>query len=224
VPKIAEKFEIIIINDGSIDGTSLIAERLTKYYPCVRLVSQSNKGYGGALKSGFINSKYDWIFYTDSDLQFDLKELKRFITHTDYYDLIIGYRKNRAEGWKRQIFTVALKIWNNFFLAFPLSIKDIDCGFKLLHKRVVKNASPLISDGAMLSTEILLKAYRSNFRIKQIGVSHYSRMSGKPTGNNLKVISRAVRDTFILQKHLLLRIPIVKYTGIYLKQIKNYLF
>ena len=207
VPKVADKYEIIIVNDGSNDATLPIAKRLARKYKAVRVVTQRNKGYGGALKLGFKSVRYDWIFYTDADLQFDITELKRFVSQARKHDLVIGYRKKRVEGWKRQVFASALKVWNRVMLAFPLHVGDIDCAFKLFHRRVLRNVEPLISDGAMLSTEFLMKAHQAGLECAQVGVTHYARRVGTPTGNNWKVIARAVRDTFILKKHLLKKAP-----------------
>lgn len=224
VPKIAQKYEIIIVNDGSTDKTLAISKQLAKKNKYVRVVSQKNQGYGGALKSGFASAKYDWVFYTDADLQFDMRELTKFIKYTGKYDLVIGFRKIRAEGWKRQLIASLLKIWNRIFLAFPSKIKDIDCAFKLMHKRVLRNILPLISDGAMVSTEILLKAYRSNFNIRQTGVNHFARQTGTPTGNNLMVIAKAVRDTFILKKHLFQKTAFGRYVSVQYRQIRSMIF
>lgn len=202
LPNIADKYEIILINDGSKDKTKELAEDLVKRHKEVKLINQRNKGYGGAVKRGFKESMYDWVFFSDGDLQFNLEDLYTFINYCDSYDLIIGYRKNRAEGFRRKILADLLKIWNFIFLGFPLYIKDIDCAFKLIHRNVIDDCMPLISDGALLSTEFLLKAHRKSFRIKQLGVRHYKRKYGKPTGSNIFVILRAVRDTFILQWNL----------------------
>lgn len=203
LPLVAKKYEVIIINDGSKDNTKQIVQRLQKKYKNLKLVNQRNKGYGGALKRGFKESKYQWIFFTDSDLQFNMEELEKFISHTANNDLIIGYRLNRAEGWKRHILAKMLKLWNRVILNFPREIKDIDCAFKLIKKDVLKKIEPLISDGAMVSTEMLLKADRSGFRFQQIGVNHYQRTIGNPTGNNKKVIAKAVTDTFKLKLSLM---------------------
>lgn len=201
-PLVADVFEVILVNDGSTDKTREVAEGLVKKYPNIRLVNQPNKGYGGAVKTGFAESKYEWVFFSDGDLQFDLNEIKKFIPYTKDNDLVIGYRINRAEGFKRILLARMLKIWNRVFLGFPRYIKDIDCAFKLIKKDVITDFSPLVSDGAMVTTEFLLKSHQKGYKIAQIGVNHYKRQFGNPTGSNLKVVKKAVRDTFVLQRLL----------------------
>ncbi len=204
LPLVAKKYEIIVINDGSQDATGPIVERLANHYKTVRLVNQRNKGYGGALKRGFKEAKYDWIFFTDSDLQFNLQELKKLVQVAVAQDLhmVLGYRTNRAEGLKRALLARALKIWNRVLLGFPRKIKDIDCAFKLIRKDVIHTIEPLFSDGAMVSTELLLKAHQAQIDYAQVGVKHYKRQHGKPTGNSISVIFTAVRDTLLLKKSL----------------------
>lgn len=202
LPKIAKEYEIIVVNDGSKDLTLQIAKRLALKDKHIKIVNQKNKGYGGAIKSGFRKAKYDWIFFTDCDLQFDLEELEKFIPFHKDYELILGYRIKRAEGKNRKVLANLLKIWNSVLLGFPKDIKDIDCAFKLFNKNVLKSVEPLISDGALVSTEFLLKAYYAGFKYTQIGVHHFKRHSGTPTGSNLKVIFKAVVDTFILKYQL----------------------
>lgn len=202
LPSVAKKFEIIIINDGSRDATLTISKRLANQFKQVRVISQKNRGYGGALKRGFKTAKFEWIFFTDSDLQFDLSELTRFVPHTLRHSIVIGYRKKRAEGKSRQMLASMLKLWSKVILGFPEGVKDIDCAFKLIHKSVLNTVGELQSEGAMVSTELLLKTHRAGFDIKQIGVTHQLRLHGTQTGNNLKVILKAVLDTFSLKYSL----------------------
>ena len=199
LPSLVKKFEIIIVNDGSTDRTGKLGRELSRKHRVVYSYNHKNLGYGGALKKGFSKTKYRWVFYTDSDLQFDITELKKFIALTADYQLILGYRKNRAEGARRTMLANALKVWNAILLGFPRDIKDIDCAFKLIHRDVLQLVQPLTSDGAMISTELLLKAHLSHIPYIQVGVKHYPRKSGTPSGSNWLVIARAVRDTFHLQ-------------------------
>lgn len=201
LPKVAKRFELIVINDGSMDNTLHVARAFQAEHPdLVRVVSQKNTGYGGALKRGFKEARYEWIFFTDSDLQFNVEEISRFLPYAHSADLIIGHRLRRAEGWTRQTLAKWLRIWNFLWLDFPLSIKDIDCAFKLIRKNVLDQISPFVSDGAMISTEILLKSYLISCKIDQVGVHHYRRFAGLPTGNDVRVIFRAVHDTFVLRR------------------------
>lgn len=200
--RVAHKYEVIVVNDGSKDATLSVARRLARQHENIRVVTQANTGYGGALKRGFKASRYEWIFFTDADLQFDITELMNFVEKSTKYQLILGYRKTRAEGWKRQLLADMLKIWNRVLLGFPMNIKDIDCAFKLIHRSVLEKVTPLTSNGAMVSTELLLRAYYAKVAYRQIGVEHYQRSTGSSTGSNLKVILRAVFDTFALQSKL----------------------
>lgn len=201
--RVAHQYEVIVVNDGSKDATLSIARRLARQHENVRVVTQANTGYGGALKRGFKVSQYEWIFFTDADLQFDITELLKFVEKTKKYQLVLGYRKTRAEGFKRQLLADMLKVWNRVLLGFPMNIKDIDCAFKLVHRSVLEKVTPLTSNGAMVSTEFLLRAHYSKVAYHQIGVEHYQRSTGSSTGSNVKVIARAIFDTFVLQSKLL---------------------
>lgn len=203
IPSIAKKYEIIVIDDGSTDATASIVSRLAKKHPSIRLITQSNQGYGGALKRGFSESRYEWIFFTDSDLQFDLNEITHFIASTDQHRVIIGYRKNRAEGWWRNLLAKSLKIVGRIWFGFPTQIKDIDCAYKLIHRDVIGSTLPLYSDGAMISTELLLKIHRLRCGYLQLPVTHFVRHVGTSTGSSFRVISKAFIDLFALKLHLL---------------------
>jgi glycosyltransferase involved in cell wall biosynthesis len=201
-PQVAEKYEIILVNDGSSDKTQEIAEKLVSKHKEVCVVTQENMGYGGALKRGFKECKNEWTFYSDGDLQFDLHEIEKFIPHTAEFDFIIGYRKKRIEGYKRKALMILLKIWNKVFLGLPLNIKDVDCGFKLLNTQKLAELGPLLTNGAMLETEFMLRGHLKKYRIKQLGVTHRERLHGSSTGDDPKVVFRAVKETFGLAKRL----------------------
>ncbi|MDD3679545.1 MAG: glycosyltransferase family 2 protein [Candidatus Shapirobacteria bacterium] len=200
VPRFARKFEIILVNDGSSDQTGPIAKKLAGSNSKIKLVNhKKNRGYGGAIKSGFRAARYNWVFFADGDRQFDLKEINKLLSHTDKADLIIGYRKRRADT---PIRLLNAKLFNFLIrVLFGLRVADIDCAFKLINKEVIDKLV-LKSNGALISSELLIKAQKAGFKIHQVPVSHYPREGGSPTGANPRVIFKAFYDIFTLWKEL----------------------
>ncbi len=196
-PEIAEEWEILIIDDGSSDGTLKKAQQLSKEVKNIRVVTHTpNRGYGAALKEGFENAKYEVVVFTDGDGQFDFSEVKKFVEEIEDADMVIGFRKKRRDTFTRDVLMRMLKIWDFVFFAFWF--RDIDCGFKMFKKEALMQILPLRSEGAMITTEILAKAVRKKLKIKQVEVEHYPRQFGKQTGANLPVIVRAVLESLIL--------------------------
>ncbi len=180
-------WEIIIINDGSTDNTQKVAESLAEKSKKIRVINQENGGYGRALRAGFDNSKYDWIVYTDADGQFDFQEVIKFLEKTSQADLILGYRIKRNDPYIR---LVVARGWAILMLIFfGLKLKDVDCGFKMVNRKVLEGIPALESTrGGMINAELVIKAGNFGFRVIQIGVHHYPRLYGKPTGAGMKVI------------------------------------
>jgi glycosyltransferase involved in cell wall biosynthesis len=198
--RIAKSYEVIVVNDGSTDCTAKIVDKLCRENPNIKPIHQENKGYGGALKAGFAAAKKDWIFFTDSDLQFDVSELSKFVSYTDEYDFIFGYRARRADRFHRKMIAFMLKIWNKIWLGFPLFIKDIDCAFKLMKRKSFLSIGEIYSSGAMITTEFILKIINKAYAIKQLPVTHKPRLFGNSTGSNVRVIWNAIKETFVLRK------------------------
>jgi len=195
--KIARQYEVIVVDDGSIDQTSVIVRKMVKKNSKIRLITHApNRGYGAALKSGFYHARYDWIAYTDSDNQFDFKEINNFLVNKNKADLIIGYRAPRRDSWQRILIARLLRLWN--FIFFGLWVKDVDCGFKLIKKEVINKINRLQVEGGMIETELLIKAKKAGFKIIEIPVSHYQRQKGRQTGADLKVVFKAVKESFQL--------------------------
>lgn len=199
--KIANKWEIIIVNDGSKDKTGEVALNLQKKHPKnISIITHNpNRGYGAAFKSGFYNAKYEWIAFTDADGQFDFGEITNFINRQKKTnaDLVIGYYLERKVS-KSVILTS--KIWEIIvFLFFGLKVKDIDCGFKLVSKKVIDTIPKLEAErGAFVSSEFLIKAKKAGFKIVEVGVHHFARTEGQATGRQLKVIIKSFTDLFKL--------------------------
>ncbi len=198
---IAAKWEIIIVNDGSKDNTGKVALKIQEKHPKnIQIITHNpNRGYGAALKSGLYNSKYQWIAFTDADGQFDFNEISNLIEEQKKTksDLVIGYYLARQVS---KFAIITSKIWELIvFVLFGLHVTDIDCGFKLINKKVVEKIPKLEAErGAFISSEFLIKAKKAGFKITEIGVHHFPRVEGKATGRNLKVIFKSFSDLFQL--------------------------
>lgn len=192
--EVAHKFELIIVDDGSKDRTGEIADKLAKKYSFIRVIHHHpNKGYGEALKSGFYNAKYEWIVFTDSDGQLDFSEVTKLIEVKDGVDIVAGYRLNRQDSVIRKLFGFGWTMLANLLLG--INVRDVDCAFKLINKKVIETIPHLESTrGGMISPELLGRARKAGFKIKEVGVHHYSRTKGKQSGAELKVILKSFID------------------------------
>ncbi len=184
--------EIVVVDDGSRDGTGNAVRALAQQYPSVRLVPHpKNQGYGAALYSGFTSATKEWIFLTDSDRQFNLAEFTRLADLTSQADLVIGYRAPRRDPFHRRLNGWG---WNMLVnVLFGATARDVDCAFKLF-KRDILDRVTILSRGAAFSAEFLVRAQRAGYTIAQVPVSHLPRRAGKPTGARLDVILRAFRE------------------------------
>ena len=198
--EIADQWEIIVVDDGSSDGTARIIREFADRSPnIIGIHHPSNRGYGAALKSGIMQAKQELIFFCDSDLQFDIRELERLMQWIDTYDIVIGFREKRRDPLYRKINAFSWNMLVRYLLG--LKVRDIDCAFKIFHRRVFEKIE-IRAVGAMVNTEILAQAVRYGFSIKEIPVSHYPRLKGKQTGANLRVIVRAFKELMRLYREL----------------------
>lgn len=202
--RVAQDFEVLIINDGSTDETAKVASVLAEKYKQVRVINhEKNRGYGASLRSGFYNSRFDFIFFMDADGQFKMGEIDKLIElqRKTNADLVVGSYRRRAVPLYRKLNTF---LWQLVvFALFWFKVRDIDCGFKLIKKVVIDKIDKLESErGAFISTELLVKAKKAGFKIVEVPVTHYPRLKGSGTGANLAVIIRSFLDLFKLWKKL----------------------
>jgi glycosyltransferase involved in cell wall biosynthesis len=186
--------EIILVNDGSRDGTGRVGRELAGRIAHFRLVEHyPNRGYGGALKAGFAEAGGDLIAFVPADKQFNFGEIRRFLAELERTgaDIVSGYRADRQDNAVRQLNAWG---WNTLVrLLFGYLCRDIDCGFKLFRREVLAHVA-IASDGAMIDTEFLAGARARGYRIAEVPVTHLPRTAGEATGANLRVIARAFRD------------------------------
>ncbi len=196
----AVRHEVIVVDDGSTDDTLAIASALAAADPAVRVIAhESNRGYGAALRSGIEAAREPWILLTDADGQFDLTQLDDFLPFAGEHDLLVGYRYVRRDPLNRR---VSARAWNLLVDGvFGLPVRDVDCAFKLVRRECVAGL-PLVSEGAMISTELLVRCLAGGARLKELGVRHRPRTAGSQSGNNPRVIARAFRELALLRRQL----------------------
>ncbi len=191
--KITPDYEVIVVDDGSRDGTSDVVKGLIPQYPKLRLVrNDPNRGYGGALRAGFETATKDLILFAPADNQFELEEAPRLLAMIEQgADIASGHRTERNDPFMRKVNAFG---WNMLIrILFGYLCHDIDCGFKVFRRHILERV-PLQSNGAMIDTELLAGAKARGFIIREAPVTHLPRTAGKPTGANIRVILRAFRD------------------------------
>ena len=196
LPHYADSLEVIVVDDGSRDGTPEEMAGLVSLHPEVRYVRhETNRGYGEALRSGLSVATGDVVFWTDGDQQFDLQELRTLWPQLDNADVIVGYRIKRADAPHRLF--IAWTYNHLLRLVFGLRTRDVDCAFKVVKRPVVDAVKP-ISGGAFFSAEFLLRARQAGFAITEVGVHHYPRTVGSSKGATPAVILRTFREMLAL--------------------------
>ena len=202
LPGLAERFEIVIVNDGSKDATPAIADELAAAHPEVRAVHHAtNLGYGAALRSGFAAARLDTLALTDGDRQFKVEDLGRLIVRFQAggADAVVGYRIKRADPLVRTVYAKLYRLANRIW--FGLDVRDVDCACKLFTRSSLEGVN-VESGGAFFSAELLIKLRARGRRIAEVGVPHYPRTAGSPSGARPSVIFRAVRDFWALRLRL----------------------
>jgi len=207
LPELAEKFEIIAVDDGSRDRTPAIADELAGKHPDVfRVVHHpTNLGYGAALRSGFGATRFGLIAFIDGDRQVrvaDVARLTERFAAADAPDVVVGYRIGRADPLIRRWYARIYHLSNRVF--FGVRVRDIDCACKLF-KREALVPVRISSGGAFFTAELLIKLRYEGRRLAEVGIPHYPRTAGSQTGAKPKVVLRAVRDFWGLRFRLWFR-------------------
>ncbi|HST22613.1 MAG TPA: glycosyltransferase family 2 protein [Blastocatellia bacterium] len=181
-------WEVIIVDDGSTDRTGEIADRLVAEDPAhIRVFHHNpNLGYAAALKTGFTSARHQLIFYTDSDNQFDVREIKHLLPLIEDADIVNGFRIYRFDPLTRLVLSWGFNLLVR--IMFRIKVRDIDCAFKLFRREVFDKVK-IESKKFFVDAEVLAKAKYFGFRTVEIGVRHYPRPAGRSTVRPSHVLS-----------------------------------
>jgi glycosyltransferase involved in cell wall biosynthesis len=202
--KLTDDYEVIVINDGSQDHTGEVLDALAQRYPRLRVIHhQQNRGYGGALRSGFGAATKELIFYTDGDAQYDPRELALLVPALGpNVDVVNGYKIDRSDPLHRKI--IGRIYHHGVKLAFGFRLRDVDCDFRLM-RRTVFDVIDLESNSGAICLELVKKLQDADFRFAEVPVHHYHRAYGRSQFFNFPRIFRTLKQLINLWLKLVLR-------------------
>lgn len=197
LPQFADDYEVIVVNDGSSDGTAATLDELARRDSRVRVIHHPrNRGYGGALRTGFLSATKDLVFYTDGDGQYDVNELAKLVPlMTEGVDVVNGYKIKRSDAKRRVVLGATYKMLAR--LLFHLPIRDVDCDFRLMRRQAIQSID-LISTSGVVCTEMVYKLHRAGCRFTETPVNHYPRLHGQSQFFTLRRVSKTAFDFFAL--------------------------
>jgi len=191
--------EIVIVDDGSTDGTWAIVQRLAAGNHAIRLVRhEHNLGYGSAVRSGCDAATMDFVGFMDSDGQFHAEDWSRLLPYLQEYQFVTGRRLHRADPFIRKVNAKLFGILTFFVLG--VWIRDINCAMKVWHRALWKRIRPVHATGALINAEMFYRLHCLGIPWKTVPVHHYARLKGVQTGANFRVIFRMFRDLLALRR------------------------
>jgi glycosyltransferase involved in cell wall biosynthesis len=201
---LTDDYEVIVVDDGSPDHTGALLDEMARHFSWLKVVHHAkNRGYGGALRTGFETASKDLVFYTDGDAQYDPRELsKLWDAFSSDIDFVNGYKIWRSDPLHR-IFIGRVYHW---FVrtAFGLRLRDVDCDFRLMRRDVFGKVVLTRSSG-VICVELMKKVQDHGFRIAEVPVHHFHRSYGKSQFFNLPRVGRTLVDLARLWFDLVVR-------------------
>jgi dolichol-phosphate mannosyltransferase len=169
-------YEIVVVDDGSTDGTSAAVAEAARTQNKVRLLRHpGNRGYGAALRTGFETACGELVGFTDADRQFDLADLARLLPLTDRVPVVVGYRIDRQDPWPRRFFSWGYNLLVRVLLG--TGVRDCDCALKVFRKEALASLLPQ-TRGFFVNAEMLTRSRQLGFAVAEVGVRHRPRLAG----------------------------------------------
>jgi glycosyltransferase involved in cell wall biosynthesis len=202
--ELTDDYEVIVVEDGSPDHTGALLDEMARHFPWLRVVHhERNRGYGGALRTGFATASKELVFYTDGDAQYDPREMARlWAAFSPETDFVNGYKISRNDPLHRIIIG---RLYHWFVkIAFGLRLQDVDCDFRLMRRSLFEKVTLTRSSG-VICVELMKKVQDHGFRIAEVPVHHYHRSYGKSQFFNFPRVGRTLVDLARLWGELVLR-------------------
>jgi glycosyltransferase involved in cell wall biosynthesis len=196
LPEVAASWDLVLVDDGSRDGTAALVDRLAATRSNVRVVRHAtNRGYGAAVRSGLAAARGEWVFFTDGDGQFDPAVLREVAACAGDADVVVGVREVRADPWRRRVFTRGWNVLVRRLLGVP--VRDVNCAVKLFRRSVLDGIDAR-ADGGAISAELLAHLVRRRARVIELPVAHHPRRAGRASGGRPGVALRACAELAML--------------------------
>lgn len=190
--EIANRYEVVIVNDASPDKAGEIADQLAREYPHVKVVHhETNKGYGAAVKSGIANTQYEWICMVDGDDEYDILDLKRMLALRRYYGLVIAFRYKKLYSTKRIFISHVYNAILRFL--FATRFRDISTGIRVFHRSILEQVE-LNSNSPFIGAEMAIKTMLSGVPVGEVGIQTFPREFGAGSATTIKNIISTIRD------------------------------
>ena len=201
LPAYADRVDVTIVDDGSSDRTGDIGDELASADPRVKVIhNRPGRGYGGAVRAGFMSATQPFIFFTDGDQQFDVADFDKLVAALGPgVDAVIGYRLKLEYPWRHKVVS---HVYNLVIrLLFAGGWRDVDCAFKLFRADVFERVplSRVKSNGAFFSPELLITLRANGIVVREVGIPHHKRLHHEPKGTSPKAIVKAIRDLLLLR-------------------------
>jgi len=206
LPGLARSYDVVIVDDGSTDGSGETATRLAAGLGMrLRVLRHPQKsGYGITVGDGLRAATGDFVAFTDADGQFEVADLALLVALLDHADLAAGWRRKRRDAWAREVVS---GVFNTLVLIlYRLPYRDVDCALKLMRRELLDSLT-LEARSALINTELYYKARHGGWRIAQVAVPHHPRVAGRRSGARPRAILRAVKELFLLRLRIRRSLP-----------------